>query len=45
MWEDMYNYVGRRERFIANSVPQNEAKTVTEGVDAFKMFFTEEVLE
>jgi NADH:ubiquinone oxidoreductase subunit H len=39
MWEDMSNYVGRRERFIGNS------GTLTEGVDAFKMFFTEEVLE
>jgi hypothetical protein len=41
MWEDVPNYVGRRERFVGNSGPRNEAKNVTEGVDAFKMFFTE----
>jgi hypothetical protein len=35
-WEDMSNYVGRREQFIGN---------LTEGVDAFKMFFTQEVIE
>jgi hypothetical protein len=45
MWEDMSNYVGRREWFIGNSGPWNEAKNVTEGVDAFKMFFTQEVIE
>jgi hypothetical protein len=45
MWEDMYNYVGRRERFIGNSGPQNEAKNVTEGMDAFKMLSTQEVIE
>jgi hypothetical protein len=44
MWEGMSNYVGRRERFIGNSGPQNEAKNVTKGVDAFKMFFTQEVI-
>jgi hypothetical protein len=44
MWEDMSNYVGRRDRFIRNSGTWNEAKIVR-GVDAFKMFFTEEVLE
>jgi hypothetical protein len=44
MWEDMSNYVGRRERFIGNSGSQNEAKNVTEGMDAFKMFFTQEVI-
>jgi hypothetical protein len=43
-WEDMYNYVERRERFIGNFGPQNEAKNVTEGVDAY-MFFTQEVIE
>jgi hypothetical protein len=42
MWEDMPNYVGTRERFIGNSGPQNEAKNVTESVDAFKMIFTQE---
>jgi hypothetical protein len=41
----MSNYVGRREQFIGNSGPQNEAKNVTEGVDVFKMFFTQEVIE
>jgi hypothetical protein len=42
----MSNYVGRREQFIGNSGPRNEeAKIVTEGVDAFKMFFTEDVIE
>jgi hypothetical protein len=45
MWKHKPNYVGRRERFIGHSGPQNEAKNVTEGVDAFKMFFTEEVIE
>jgi hypothetical protein len=45
MWKDMSNYVGRRERFVGNSSPQNEVKNVTEGVDAFKMFFTQEVIE
>jgi hypothetical protein len=44
MWEDMSNYVRRRERFIGNSGPRNEAKNVTEGVDAFKMFFMQEVI-
>jgi hypothetical protein len=43
--DDMSNYVGRREQFIGNSGPQNEAKIFTEGVDAFKMFFTQEVIE
>jgi hypothetical protein len=43
--EDMSNYVGRREQFIGNFGPQNEAKIVTEGVDAFKMFFTQELIE
>jgi hypothetical protein len=45
MWEDMSNYVGRRERFIRNSGPQNEAKNVTEDVDAFKMYNMELVLK
>jgi hypothetical protein len=45
MWEDMSIYVGRRERFIGNSGPQNEVKNVTEGADAFKMVFTQEVTE
>jgi hypothetical protein len=40
MWEDMADYVERREQFTGNSGPENEAKNVTEGVDAFKMFFT-----
>jgi hypothetical protein len=44
-WEDMPNYVGRREQFIANSGPQNEAKNVTEIVYAFKMFFTQKLIE
>jgi hypothetical protein len=39
----MSNYVGRRERFIGNFGQQNEAKNVTEGVNALKMFFTQEV--
>jgi hypothetical protein len=41
----MSNYVGRRERFIGNSGPQNEAKNIKDGVDAVKMFFTQEAIE
>jgi hypothetical protein len=43
--KDVDNYVGRREEFIGNSGPQNEAKNVTEDADAFKMFFTLELIE
>jgi hypothetical protein len=35
----MTNYVGRREQFIGNRGPQNDAKDVTEGADIFKLFF------
>jgi hypothetical protein len=35
----MTNYVGRREQFIGNCGPQNDAKDVTEGADIFKLFF------
>jgi hypothetical protein len=45
MWEDMSNYVRRRKQLTENSGPQNEAKNVTKGVDAFKMFFKQEVTE
>jgi hypothetical protein len=38
-WEDMTNYVGRREQFIGNCGPQNDAKYVSEGADIFKLFF------
>jgi hypothetical protein len=38
-WEDMTNYVVRREQFIGNCRPQNDAKYVTEGADIFKLFF------
>jgi uncharacterized membrane protein len=41
----MSNYVGRREQFIGKFGPQNEAKNVSEGVDAFNMFFTQELIE
>jgi hypothetical protein len=37
-WEDMTNYVGRREQFIGNCGPQNDAKDVTEGADILKFF-------
>jgi hypothetical protein len=36
----MAKNVERRELLIRNPGPQNEAKNVTEDVDAFKMFFT-----
>jgi hypothetical protein len=45
MWEDMSTYVGRMEWFIGHFGSQNEAKNLTDCVDAFKMFFTEEVIE
>jgi hypothetical protein len=45
-WEDMTNYVGRREQFIGNCGPQNDAKDVTEGADKFKFFFfTQDLVE
>jgi hypothetical protein len=44
-WEDMMNYVGRREQFIGNCGPQNDAKDVTEGTDIFKLFFTQDLVE
>jgi hypothetical protein len=44
-WEDMPNYVGRREQFIRNCGPQNDAKDVTEGADIFKLFFTQDLVE
>jgi hypothetical protein len=43
--EGMAKYIGRREQLIGNSGPQNEAKNVIEDVDAFKMFFTQELIE
>jgi hypothetical protein len=43
--DNIANYVGRREQLIGNSGLQNELKNVTEGVDAFKMFFTQELIE
>jgi hypothetical protein len=44
-WENMANYVWRREQFIGNSGPQNEAKSVTECVYVFKIFFTQKLIE
>jgi hypothetical protein len=44
-WEDIDNYVARREQFIGNSDPQTQAKNVAEGVDAFKMFFTQKLIQ
>jgi hypothetical protein len=41
----MTNYVGRREQFIGNCGPQNDAKDVTEGADIFKLFFTQDLVE
>jgi hypothetical protein len=41
----MANYVGKREQFIGNSGPQNEVKNLTEGETAFKLFFTQELIE
>jgi hypothetical protein len=38
-WEDMTNYIGRREQFVCNCGPKNEAKNATEGGDIFKIFF------
>jgi hypothetical protein len=38
-WEDMTNYIGRREQFIGNCGHQNDAKDVTEGANIFKLFF------
>jgi hypothetical protein len=32
-------------QFIGKSGPQNEVNNVTEGVDAFKMFSTQELVE
>jgi hypothetical protein len=43
--EDMTYYIGRREQFVGNYGPQNEAKTVTESADIFKMVFTQELVE
>jgi hypothetical protein len=44
-WEDMANCVGKREQFIGNSGAQNEAENVTEVVDVFKIFFTQELIK
>jgi hypothetical protein len=39
-WEDMTNYVGQREQFAANFVPQNEARNETHCPKVFKMYCT-----
>jgi hypothetical protein len=44
-WEDMTNYIGRREQFVCNCEPKNEAKNATEGGDIFKTFFPQELVE
>lgn len=45
IWEDTatYEYLGRRQ-FIGNCSPQNKAKNVTEGVDAFQRFYTQKLI-
>jgi hypothetical protein len=45
IWEDMSNYIGRRERFIRNCGLHNEAKNGTEDADIFKNFFIHELVE
>jgi hypothetical protein len=44
-WEDMTNYTERREQYVDNCGPQNEAKNATEGADIFKMVFNQELVE
>jgi hypothetical protein len=45
MWVDMINYVGQREQFVDNCVPQNEAQNETHCAKVFKMFFDDELVE
>jgi hypothetical protein len=44
-WEDMTNYVGQREQFVANYGAQNEAQNETRCAKVFKMFFDDELVE
>jgi len=44
MWEDMMNYVGKREQFVDNYGPQNEAQNETHCAKVFKTFFDDELV-
>ena len=44
VWGDM-NYVGQREQFVDNYVPQNEAQNETNSAKVFKMFFDNQLVE
>ena len=45
MWEDMKKYVGLTEQFIHNYGPQNEDQNETNGVNVFKMFFDDQLVQ
>ena len=42
-WEDMTNYVGKREQYVDKHGPQNEAQNETHFAKVFKMFFDDEL--
>jgi hypothetical protein len=44
-WEDMGNYVGKREIFSGISGPQDSAEGLTNAVDIFEQFFDEDIIQ
>jgi hypothetical protein len=45
LWEKMDNYTGQKELFHVESGPRNKARTVTDILECFELFFVGQIIQ